>query len=365
MEFSLSHHWHKIQANLFPRLEEELGQATEQHRKLITAIELAGVENCLHIYRSRVGRPQDSRLNIANAFIAKAIYNLPTTRAVIDRLNCDPILRRICGWETKHEIPSEATFSRAFAEFAFTELASRTQEAFIKKHHSERIVGHLARDATAIFAREKAIVQPKEAPIVEVKKKGRPKKGGIRPAPEPKRLEKQLEMTLEEMLEDLPKRCDVGCKKNSKGFKETWKGYKLHIDTADGDIPIAAVLTSASVHDSQVALPLAKITEQRITNLYDLMDAAYDSKIIRDYSASQGRVALIDFNKRSPKDERQFLPFESERYKARSGAERVNSNLKDNFGGAFVRVKGHLKVMCHLMFGLLALTIEQSLRLLT
>jgi hypothetical protein len=87
MEFSLSHHWHKIQAYLFPQLEEELGQTAEQHRKLITAIELARVEDFLNIYRSRVGRPQDSRLNIANAFIAKAIYNLPTTRAVIDRLN--------------------------------------------------------------------------------------------------------------------------------------------------------------------------------------------------------------------------------------------------------------------------------------
>jgi hypothetical protein len=130
-------------------------------------------------------------------------------------------------------------------------------------------------------------------------------------------------MTLEEMLADLPKQCDVGCKKNSKGFKETWKGYKLHIDTADGDVPIAAILTSASVHDSQVALPLAKTTEQRITNLYDLMDAAYDSKIIRDYSTSKGRVALIDFNKRSPKDERQFLPFEAERYKGVLDANRI------------------------------------------
>ena len=30
-------------------------------------------------------------------------------------------------------------------------------------------------------------------------------------------------------------------------------GYKLHIDTADGDIPVSCFLTSASVHESQVA----------------------------------------------------------------------------------------------------------------
>ena len=39
---------------------------------------------------------------------------------------------------------------------------------------------------------------------------------------------------------DLPTACDVGTKKNSKGYKETWVGYKLHIDVADGQIPSAA-----------------------------------------------------------------------------------------------------------------------------
>ena len=31
---------------------------------------------------------------------------------------------------------------------------------------------------------------------------------------------------------------------------ETWIGYKLHIDVADGQIPISCILTSASLHDS-------------------------------------------------------------------------------------------------------------------
>ena len=33
--------------------------------------------------------------------------------------------------------------------------------------------------------------------------------------------------------------CDVGMKKDSKGYKSTWVGYKLHIDVADGQIPIS------------------------------------------------------------------------------------------------------------------------------
>ena len=62
------------------------------------------------------------------------------------------------------------------------------------------------------------------------------------------------------MLEDLPKSCDMGMKKNARGLVEKWIGYKLHIDTADGGIPISCVLTSASTHDSQVAIPLGTLT---------------------------------------------------------------------------------------------------------
>jgi hypothetical protein len=61
---------------------------------------------------------------------------------------------------------------------------------------------------------------------------------------------------------------------NSKGYKTSWQGYKLHIDSSDTGIPINCILTSASVHDSQVAIPLATITNQRVTNLYDLMDVS-------------------------------------------------------------------------------------------
>ena len=64
-------------------------------------------------------------------------------------------------------------------------------------------------------------------------------------------------MSLPAMLDDLPTDCDVGTKKNSKGYRDTWVGYKLHLDVADGQIPISCLLTSASLHDSQAAIPLA------------------------------------------------------------------------------------------------------------
>ncbi len=44
-------------------------------------------------------------------------------------------------------------------------------------------------------------------------------------------------------------------------------------------------------------------------------------------------------------------------------AERVNARLKDEFGARSVRVRGAIKVKCHLMFGVVALAVDQILRL--
>ena len=105
-------------------------------------------------------------------------------------------------------------------------------------------------------------------------------------------------MTLAQMVEDLPTGCDVGTKRNAKGHQVSWTGYKLHLDAADGGIPLSCMLTSASLHDSQVAIPLATMTAQRVTNLYDLMDSAYDAPEIRANSESLGQVPIIDLNPR-------------------------------------------------------------------
>jgi hypothetical protein len=67
---------------------------------------------------------------------------------------------------------------------------------------------------------------------------------------EPRRLERQADMSLAEMLADLPTHCAVGTKRNAKGHTTSRIGCKLHRDIADGDIPISAILTAASLHDS-------------------------------------------------------------------------------------------------------------------
>ena len=251
-------------------------------------------------------------------------------------------------------------------------MPSRLHEALIDKTLRDHLVGHVSRDSTAIEGREKPTPKPSATPK---RRRGRPRQGEQRPKAS-RRLERQLRMTLPEMLDDLPRAPDVGVKRGAKGYQASWSGYKLHIDAADGGTPLSCILTSASLHDSQAAIPLATMTVARVTNLHDLMDSACDAPEIRAHSASMGHVAIIDVNPRSTARKRQLtaeakaqrslghVSCERLRYRERSTVERVNGRLKDDFGGRQVRVRGHAKVLCHLMFGILALTVAQLVRLL-
>lgn len=383
---TISQYWSKIQGSLFPFLEEELDPLTQKQQQLITILEVVRIEQFISDYRGYEGRPRKTRAAIARSFVAKIVYNMSTTRSLWERLRSDKNLRRICGWENPRQIPSEATFSRAMADFAETQLPQRVHEALIKKTYgdTEAIVLHNSRDSTAIEAREKPVKKEKPSELIEQedlkseKKRGRPKKGEKRPPKEPTRIEKQQMMSLEDMLKDLPKCCDIGTKKNSKGHAEHWIGYKLHLDIADGCVPISAILTSASLNDSQAAIPLAEMTARRVVNLYDLMDAAYDAPGIIAHSKSLGHVPLIDKNPRRDKMLTEELKAESKRqkllnlelpeklrYNERTTVERANARLKDEFGGRSVTVRGHIKVMCHLMFGVLVLAADQLMKLVT
>lgn len=248
----------------------------------------------------------------------------------------------------------------------------RVHARMVKDMLGEHVIGHISRDSTAIEAREslakKNKVKKDKANEVKAKakvkrKRGRPAKDEVRPPPEPSVLERQQGQNLEQMLAELDKGCATGTKVNAQGYKISWKGYKLHLDTACCGVPVSAMLSGANVHDSRVALPLSRISAQRVVACYELMDSAYCSSVIRQDIQAAGRVPLIDHNPRRG-EKREFDPHEAQRYKTRSGAERCNARLKDEFGARHVQVRGHAKVMCHLMLGVLALCADQFTRLL-
>ena len=371
---TLSRHWFTFQRELFPWLEEALGPLGESDERLVRVLELVRVEEWLPYSRGWRGRPLKDRAALARAFLAKAVLDIATTRGRVERLRSEATMRRLCGWEAAGWVPSEATFSRAFGEFVDSDLAGRLHEALLEWTLEGHLAGHVSRDSTAIEGRETPA--PRAAPTPRPKRRlGRPRKGEQRPKPL-SRIERQASMTLDEMLEELPKACDIGVKPNGKEHLERWTGYKLHLDAIGGGIPVSCLLTSASVHDSQAAIPLATLTSRRVDSLYDLMDSAYDTAEIRAFSEKLGHVPIIDVNPRRRAEmqaqrKREALAqrcighvsAQARRFRERSTVERVNGRLKEEFGGRHVRVRGPGKVRCHLMFGVLALTVEQLMRL--
>ena len=380
---------HLLQEELFPVLEVSIGPLSADMELLVAVTARAPVEKILSSRRSGTGRPARDRAALATAFMAKAILNLPTTRDLISRLKVDEALRRLCGWNSAAAVPHEAKFSRAFAEFAGNQLPQRLHEAWIAATQKDRLIGHIARDSTAIAARERfpETERQKQAAKAEANRKskggktGRKKgsKGGflkIKAADRGTRIQRQRHQKLDRQLQDLPQQCDIGAKKSAKGHEQYWRGYKLHLDVADGQIPVSAILTSASVHDSQVAVPLMTMTSSRVTYLYDLMDSAYDADPILEHSRQLNHVPIAAPHPRrgtkKPSKMQKVFPdkptpqltwAQQERYKTRTMSERVNARLKDEFGASQIRVRGAAKVMAHLMFGVLALTVDQWLRM--
>jgi len=360
-----------LQSELIVLVEQDYAGLSPKLEQIIRAFEFTQIE--LEVYRDRgyalgrgVGQPEADRCALACAFLSKSVLDLKTTRALIDRLQADSKLRRLCGFDLRHALPSESTFSRAFDEFARSDLLQRVHARMINDTLGEAcIIGHISRDSTAIEAREK-IAKKDETQVSRFKPKrkpGRPKKGEVRAEPEPSPIIRQRSQTLAQMLSEIDTACATGTKKNAKGYKNSWKGYKLHLDIACCGVPISAVLTGANVHDSRVALPLTRLSAQRVNACYELMDAAYCSTSIREDIRASGRVPLIDHNPRGG-FKHEFAPHEAQRYKIRSTAERCNARLKDEFGARHVQVRGHAKVMCHLMLGVLALYADQFTRLL-
>lgn len=158
---SLSQIWFNIQYKLFPELEEEVGALSDKHKKLISILELIRIEHFVSNHNGFVGRPRKDRVAIARAFVAKVVLNLQFTNQLVDYLKSDKHLRLICGWESAKQVPDESTFSRAFEEFAHSQLPDRVHEALIKDMYEDEIIGHVIKDSTPIEAREKVVKKKK------------------------------------------------------------------------------------------------------------------------------------------------------------------------------------------------------------
>ncbi|MCY4541860.1 MAG: transposase [Rhodobacteraceae bacterium] len=257
--------------------------------------------------------PPKDRVAIARAFVAKATWGMKTTRELLDRLKFDKSLRRMCGWVIQREVPSEATFSHAFAEFAATEA--------------------LARVCTRTWSgKSMTAVWWVMLPVMRRRWK----------ASLPGRQAKQRPSR---MLADLPQECNVGRKANAKGT--AWLG---------GAASCTWTLPTAGFHSAAFRLRPG----ERVDHLHVLMDSACNANAIRTFRAAAGRQAIIAPNPRRDKAKKERMALEAKarrhacftspselRYRLRSGVELAYGRPENEFGGS-VFVRGAARLFAHL-----------------
>ena len=152
--------WNVIQHELLPEMRDHVGSLTPKLEKVVHTLEWVRIEEFTAASWCGIGRPPHERAWLANAFVAKSVLGLTTTTALIERLMIDRALRRVCGFSLCKKLPSEATFSRAFEEFAEGCLAERSnarlKDAFggraVMVKGNTKVMGHLMFGVLALSA---------------------------------------------------------------------------------------------------------------------------------------------------------------------------------------------------------------------
>jgi len=354
---SLSQLFSYVQQTLFPQLDATLDTPlTRQHRELIWILSVLRVEEVVDSpWRwHRVGAIEHDRRKLARAFIVKAWLGLEQTTDLRERLQVDRVLRTLCGWQGGERLPSLSTFSRALSMLARTGLFDQLHTLRVEEYLGDGVSLHLCRDSTAIVARERT-ARKATPPAQSKRKRGRPRKGEERPptpAPE-RRLARQVTQTAAEAIAELPTHCGMGAKRHSCGIVTAWRGYKFHVDVIEHGIPVAALTTAAEVNDSQVAIPLMRMSSARLRYCYELMDCGYQGPEIPQMAAELGHVAIVAPKGRKSKPPRPLEPDRQRQFRARTAVERFNSQFKDTAGTRQIWVRGHPKVHAVLMCALL------------
>lgn len=278
--------------------------------------------------RSRTGRPGHTLLSVLAVHAVKLYFQEKTMTAARDRLLSSSNLRTITGVA---EVPSLSVISKKTDTLIDLVDFSSILASICSSFYKDRLVCHLSIDSTISEAREKPVKAEKPR---RKRKRGRKRKGAeeLAIAEEKEQLYDLMENgCVDEFLSSLEHRCSVTGKKNSKGNMEWSIGYKAHLAVDDNGIIVAHHVTGASVHDSQVAIPLMRMADRRCDYLYALMDGGYTSQRIEAFASSIGKVPIIDRRADRNGNKKEMKPCKAERYKARTTVERTNSELKECF----------------------------------
>ncbi len=76
-------------------IQGRFGELTTKQKQFINVLEVARLEEYLPSTGKYPGRPLEDQAAIAHAFVSKMLYNMSTTRLLLDQLESGPTIRRL------------------------------------------------------------------------------------------------------------------------------------------------------------------------------------------------------------------------------------------------------------------------------
>ncbi|MCK0473033.1 IS1182 family transposase [Halalkalibacter sp. APA_J-10(15)] len=260
---------------------------------------------------------------------ARILERIPTIKDLIKRLKHDYMFRLDCGFLLSDAIPSEASYSRMLTKLVESNVLECVQETQILQAVLEGFITDetIAIDATHIEARD-------QAPAKEERSKPQPKKRGRKSKEEQekwlqekaeheaalplyeKKVEAQLDASLNELRSTVPLDPKWGIKKNSEGKNVFWFGYKGHFAVGTkSQYILQSLFSSGNLNDGKAAIPLLKGVQERLSTLairFGTLDAGYDYPAIYQQLYRMGAQSVIAYNKRNEPEiegfDRHFAP---------------------------------------------------------
>lgn len=253
-----------------PRSRLEMVLSTLDFDGVIAALDINTVK-----HRGPIGYSTEAKLS---ALVSMRVYNMANFTELVERLNNDPMLRYVCGFEAFGKAPSIATISRFYSQVTETECLQKLFEQLIQQAEA---MGLLDTDTIAVDA-SKVTAYEKSVPRKNINNDG--------------------------------ESANWGSKLDTNGNQITWFGYKLHI-AADvkSELPVALSITPASTNDGIMAESILKECSDNITGKpkYYLMDAGYDHKAVYELIRKKYRAqAIVPLNKRGAKEPKEGLDWD-------------------------------------------------------
>lgn len=291
-------------------------EPTQKYEAIISAIDLDAIYHAV-TKKSRLGAPEE--LNYPAMIISlfvRYIERIPTKKDLIKRLEDDIAFKLNCGFLVSDDVPSESSYSRLVTKLEETNILEKELEKVILQAIKEGYITDdtIAIDATHFEARD-------QAPPKEEKPKAEPKKRGRKPKEKrdewlkeqaekeanlplyEKKIEAQLDASLDELRSEIPLNPKWGVKKNSEGKNVFWFGYKGHLAVGtSSQYILQTAFSSGNLNDGKAAIPLLKGIYECLslsTVRYQTMDAGYDYEPIYQQIHRMGQHSIIAYNKRN------------------------------------------------------------------